>query len=512
MPILGTDSKSGSDVVLTDKARRQGTYVIGTTGTGKTTLLESIAYQDMVDPSRPGLCVLDPHGDFVGRLLTLVPPARRDDVILFAPGAKDQFEQPMGLNILACDRSDPRQVRRVISTVIDTLYKLFAYSWGPRMEDLLRNSILALMATPDTTLLDLLLLLASPKHRERYTGVPTLERRKKDKRLMDNFANPVLKDSVVRHFWEVQMANLDQRTLTEVTGSSLNKIGRFLSDPMVRNVVAQPKNSFDIRRIMDEGKILLVDLSKGDSGEDNTALLGSVIVNLILIAALQRRDIPQNERRPFHLIVDEYQSFATTAFPTLQSEGRKYAIDVVVAHQYRDQLDDLNKGSTLNVANFITLRVTGKDSIELASQFDNSPPAPLKQMQPLFAQFRNERLGTSDRLFVPHEVPNKGLVYHEVELPRRAYTDMQQEKANQLSVLPEYHAMCRLVDTAGQLTETLIKIKRVEGRGDTVMANYIRNRSLQLGTSRFDVEKKIAGKIGDRLEFDVPAIQEIEEI
>ena len=201
MPVWGTDIKSKAQVSLTEDARRQGTYVIGTTGTGKTTLLESIAYQDMLDPARPGLCVLDPHGDFTDRLLTLVPEARKDDVILFAPGAKDQFEQPLGLNILACDRSDPRQVRRVVSTVIDTLYKLFAYLWGPRMEDLLRNSILALMATPDTTLLDLLLLLASPKHREQYTGVPTLEKRRKDKRLMNGFKNRVLKDSVVRHFW-----------------------------------------------------------------------------------------------------------------------------------------------------------------------------------------------------------------------------------------------------------------------------------------------------------------------
>jgi hypothetical protein len=299
MAVLGRDIDSGQLVHLTASARRQGVYVIGTTGTGKTTLLQNIAYQDMADRDRPGLCVLDPHGDFIDELLLRVPPERVEDVVLFDPGADDQIEQPLGLNLLACDRTDPKQVYRVSSTVVDTLKKLFFYSWGPRMEDLLRHAVLSLLETENTTFLELLLLLASPKHRRQFT---------KD-----------LADPVLRHYWEVQFAAFerDKRVLTEVVGSSLNKIGRFLVSPLIRNVIAQPNNAFNMRQIMDEGKILLVNLSKGDLGEDNSALLGAVLVNQVLIAALQRREIAPEKRRPFHLIVDEYQSFATESFPTL---------------------------------------------------------------------------------------------------------------------------------------------------------------------------------------------------
>ena len=183
-----------------------------------------------------------------------------------------------------------------------------------------------------------------------------------------------------------------------------------------------------------------------------------------------------------------------------------------MAHQYRDQLDDLNKGSTLNVANFITLQVTGKDGFELASQFDNTPPAPNKQMQPLYAPFKNERLGVSDQLFVPHEVPNKGVVFREVDLPRRPYSDMQQEKANQLSTLPKYHALCRLVAVDGRLSEHFIKVQQADAKGNGRVASYIRERSLRLGMPRAEVEKMIASKIGDDLDFDTPPILEIEEI
>lgn len=491
MPILGIDQDSGREVDLSPQARRQGVYVIGTTGTGKTTLLQNIAYQDMTDPARPGLCVLDPHGDFIDDLLVRVPKDRLDDLILFAPGDKDQIERPLGLNLLECDRTDPKQVYRVSSTVVDTLRKLFAYSWGPRMEDLLRHSILTLMETPDTTLLDLLLLLASPEHREEYTADLT--------------------DPVLRHFWQVQFAAYDKRTRVEVVGSSLNKIGRFLANPLIRNVVAQGQSAFNMRSIMDEGKILLVNLSKGDLGEDNSFLLGAVLVNLVLIAALQRREIPPAARRPFHLIVDEFQSFATESFATLQSEARKYAIDVIVAHQYRDQLDDLNQGSTLNVANFIVLRVSGKDSFELASQLDNTPPAPDRSMEPLYQYHSNA--DTGEALYITHDsAEGLGTIFREVEQPRRLYSDVEAETANQLTVMANYKAVCRLVE-GRELVEREIETLAPLGKEDPAAGEHIRRRSAALGRSREEVASEIEEKVGAQLVLDdLDQIPELEPI
>lgn len=478
MVVLGTDVASRRQVELSPQARRQGVYVIGTTGTGKTTLLKNIAYQDM--HAGEGLCVLDPHGDLIDELLELVPSGREQDVILFAPGDDEQINRPLGLNLLDCNRNDPREARRVTSTVIDTLRKLFWYSWGPRMEDLLRNSLWTLIAQPETTLLDLWLLLASPKHRAYYTR---------------DLADPYL-----QQFWGVQFAGYNQREVVEIVGSSLNKIGRFLADPQIRNVVSQPRTAFKLRSIMDEQKILLVNLSKGDLGEDNSALLGAVLVNLILIAALTRRDTPPRARRQFHLIVDEYQSFATESFPTLQSEARKYGIDVIVAHQYRDQLDELNKGSTLNVANFIVLRTSGIDSFSLASQFDNTPPAPQKKKQPVY---REQGVSTDGRpLYTARQLASgAGTLYHEVVEAPRLYSDMQAERANQLSGLDDLTAQCRIV-VSRKLTEYTIAIPFLNETESVERANAIRRNSLKRGTTRAEVEAFISKRIGEGLTFD----------
>ncbi|MCZ7538792.1 MAG: type IV secretory system conjugative DNA transfer family protein [Anaerolineae bacterium] len=482
MVILGKDVENGAVIELTSQARRQGVYLIGTTGTGKTTLLKSIAYQDMT--SGDGLCVLDPHGDMIDDLLALVPADRVNDVIVFAPGDEDQSVRPLGLNLLACDRSDPRQVRRVSSTVIDTLRKLFFYSWGPRMEDLLRNSILTLMEKPGTTLLDLWLLLASTKHRVQYT----LE----------------LHDPYLKQFWWGQFAGYTKKERVEVTGSSLNKIARFLADTHLRRIIAQPTNAFDIRDIMDTRKILLVNLSKGDLGEDNAALLGSVLVNLILIAALTRRSIPPQERVPFHLIVDEYQSFATESFPTLQSEARKYAIDVLVAHQYRDQLDDSNRGSTLNVGNFITMRTSGIDSDELARQFDNTPPQPEWRFEPARVPYQDAE-DKYRRVNYDVLVPDK----------QRLYSDMAAERANQIAGLANWHAQCRLIEGHRLKEYDIVVAPLPEGdvRPDVARSQRIRGASLKLGTPAAAIDALISDRIGEGPGFDEiePVVEEIVE-
>jgi len=475
---VGEEEPKEQDVYLSDAARRQGVYVTGTTGTGKTTLLKSIVQQDMEDAENPAVIVLDPHGDMIDDLLEVVPDHRLDYTVLFAPGdRKHQHDYPQGLNILSCNRDDDQEKELVSSTVISTLHKLFFYSWGPRMEDLLRNSILTLMHKADSTLLDIWMLLADENYRLEQTMFLT--------------------EPFQLRFWAL-FERYSAHDRAEIAGSSLNKIGRFLGNPIIRNIVGQPKNAFDLEKLMNNGGILLCDLSKGDLGEDNSTLLGAVIVNLILIAALRRRDIPIEERRRVHLIVDEYQSFATETFPTLQSEARKYNIDVIVAHQYRDQLDELNRGSTLNVANFITLRVSGKDGLELATQFDNSPDEPEIRYEPI-----PKHVATFDgvQVFEDRKDPKTGgVMKYAVGQPRRMYSDVAAETANEMARLPNYDALCRVLE-GRKLVEYLIQLEaphkpsKKDQAARQEKADYIREQSRKRGRPRKTVERLISRKL-----------------
>jgi hypothetical protein len=450
---LGTDTRCGNPVALSPAGRRQGTYVLGINGTGKSNLLLDIALQDIV--AGDGLCLMDPHGDLIEAVLGRIPASRVNDVILFDPS---DIDYPFGLNMFECsDTSNPRLVDRVCSEVVLTFKKLFEDFWGPRMEDLIRHTVLTLMATPDCTMLDMLPLLTDSERRNQYVARAT--------------------DPVLRHYWE-QAFPENKKTQGEWVSSTLNKIGRFLTNPVIRNIVAQPKSSFDFRQLMDEGKVLLVNLSKGKLGEDNSSLLGSVLVGKILIAALSRAEIEQTNRRQFHLIVDEYHSFATDSFPTLQSEARKFAIDTIVAHQYRDQLDVLNKGSTLNVGNFITFRITGKDARELAMQFDNTPPEGEPRLESI--PFRTGREGiyrtAGDKVVAPGN--------------SRGYGDVERETANYLTNTPNYQAYCKFIED-GQLAEYHITTRRIDSPADPSLSATIRDASRKLAQPRAAVEARI---------------------
>lgn len=425
-------------VLLSDDARRLGTYITGTTGTGKTTLLSNMILQDIFRQGSggfEGLCVLDPHGDFIFDIMARIPPERLNDVILFDP---DDIEFPFGLNILDCDRDNPRERDRVVSTVIDALYKLFYYSWGPRMEELLRNSLLTLLLHPEpTTLIDLMLLLVSYEHRQRLT-----ERAKQ----LDPMLRLFWMDEFPEHTISRDGYLKRPREQTELISSSLNKIGRFITNPIIRHIVGQPQSTLNLRQIMDEGKILLVNLSKGKLGADNSSLLGAILVHQLLIAALSRNDVPVEQRRLFHLYVDEYQNFATPAFPELQSEARKYAIDTVVAHQYRDQLDEENRGSTLNVANLIVLRVSGRDAMELARQFDNTPEQTVR--------YERLMMPIDDELVSGYDTYSGDSLYQAQYRWERTYNDVHGEMANILATLPNHQAICRVL-TAKTTPKTL---------------------------------------------------------
>lgn len=479
---LGLLAGDGSSVLVTPREREQGMYIIGTTGTGKSTLIRNMIYQDMHPNKREGLCLLDPHGDLIDDVLGLVPNERFEDVILFNPMDTDD---PIGLNLLACDRTNANEVRWVVSTVVGILHRLYEYSWGPRLQYVLTSSLETIMQFENTTFMELYFLISNKRFRKQIVSK--------------------LQDPVLIEFWEsfpVKPANLEY----ELTASTLNKIAPFITDKMMRNIICQTKSKLNFDDIMNVGKILLVNLSKGDLGELNSGLLGAVLVNMVLMAALRRRKTNPNDRKQFHLYVDEFQNFATESFAVLQSEARKYAVDLVVAHQYRDQLDDLNKGSTLNVGNLVVFRTTGIDGFELASQFDNTPPPPEKVMEPEYKPYKMTETG--EQLFsMPKSTLGIGNLYHEVERIRRTYADMQGEMANKLSILPNYRAWCRLiydpksrnVDNENPVLKqyelmTTIKDNKRSKEKKLEMANRIRKHSKKYGTPREIVEREIEAR------------------
>jgi hypothetical protein len=481
---LGISVEEGKIVDLTPDERLQGTYIIGTTGTGKSTLIRNMIFQDMHPDKHQGLCLLDPHGDLIDDIIGLVPNERAKDVILFNPMDTDF---PIGLNLLACDRKNATEVRWVVSTVISILHRLYEYSWGPRLQYVLTSGLETIMQFEGSTFLELYFLISNKEYREKKVSQLT--------------------DPVLREFWD-SFPSENARLEYELTASTLNKIAPFITDTMMRNIICQTEMKLKLEDVMNENKILLVNLSKGDLGEVNSGLLGAVLVNMVLMAALKRRKVEPKKRVPFHLYVDEFQNFATESFAILQSEARKYAVDLIVAHQYRDQLDDLNKGSTLNVGNLIVFRTTGPDSYDLASQFDNTPPPPEKVMEPEYRPYKTAEDG--GKLFVkPQSTTGVGSFYREVERIRRTYSDMQGEQANKLSVLPNYKAWCRLIydpesrNIEGEdpsLKQYLIKTMKLDNDRSDIkrkeMANRIKKSSRKLAKPREIVERDIEDRAG----------------
>lgn len=474
MAILGREKTSGRLIQLEAEARARGVYVIGATGTGKTTLLQSIAYQDVA--AGHGVCVLDPHGDMIDWLLARIPSRREKDTILFDPSDE---EFPFGLNLLY--REDPdsrRETRWVVSTIMATLQRLNEWSWGPRLEHVLGHTLWTAMTRKDATLIEVLLLLTDELIRTKWVSR--------------------LKEPMLLNFWN-EFPERDKERL-EFIASTVNKLTPFLLDEGMRHIVGQSENSFKLRELMDTDKVLLVNLSKGQLGEHNSAILGSVIINLILMAALSRRDKTLKERQahPFHVIVDEYQNFAGDSFSVLQSEARKYAVDLVVAHQFRDQLSEETRGSALNVGNFISFRTTGVDGPELASQFDNTPPPPTHHYEPV--RYKSAEV---EGRFVHGSEDEK------VDDPQRLYSDMVMQKANELTNQPPFHFEARIIepdpdhprrlrlgeykletiDPEGKEEASLVK--RVYGKEDKKRPLRIQTASQKLATPREVVAAEI---------------------
>ena len=343
---LGLDVNTSQPVTLSQDDRRQGLYIIGKNGTGKSTLIENLIVQDM--EAGYGLCLLDPHGDLIDDVLKRIPAKRENDVILLDV-ADDTWA--FGLNLFECtDPSSSREASKVAGHVVQVFKKVWEEkSWGPRLEDLLHNVALTLIENPPYTLAEVPKLLRDDRFRDQLTRQ--------------------LQNEDVRDFWQYEYDPLRDSEQRDQRASTLNKVRAFLT-PLIRDIIGQSTTTLDFRQIMDESKILLVKLAIGEAGEEAVGLIGSVLIGRILTAAMGRVSLPREQRVQFNLYADEYHRFATPDFAVLLAEARKYAIATTIAHQTRSQLDDVNRGASLGAGSLIVFEVTGEDADELAREFD----------------------------------------------------------------------------------------------------------------------------------------------
>lgn len=336
------------EIRLSDEDRRRHLYTVGQTGTGKSVLLENLALQDMLDGR--GFAFIDPHGDAVERLISMVPKERTEDVIYFSPADMDN---PLGLNLF--EYQNPEQKDFLIQEAINMLYKLYDPQHtgiiGPRYEHWFRNASLTLMSDPNgSTFIDIPKLFTDNRYAKQKLQHVT--------------------DPTVREFWEGEMAKTSDYHKSEILGWFVSKFGAFMSNEMMRNIIGQTKSSMDLREVMDEGKILFVNLSKGRTGELNSKLLGMIFIMKFQAAAMSRAAVPEEHRRDFSLYVDEFQNFSTDSFATILSEARKYHLNLIVANQFITQLTEEIRDAVFgNVGSIIGLRVGANDADFLTKQF-----------------------------------------------------------------------------------------------------------------------------------------------
>lgn len=319
--------------------RRRHFYVIGKTGTGKSTMLANMAINDL--KNNEGIAVIDPHGDLIEIILDFIPSHRINDVIYFNPADTDG--RMVKMNLFEGENLAHREL--IASGIISIFQKLYGYSWGPRLEYILRNALLTLLSTPQSNLSDIIRLLTDSKFRN--TIVSTLE------------------DPVLKNYWLNEYNQLSDRLRSESISSILNKIGQFVSSPLIRNVVDARKSSFSIEDAMNQGKILLVNLSQGKLGEDNATLLGAMLITKIQLAAMARVNKNEEDRKDFYLYVDEFQNFATESFVKILSEARKYRLNLTLANQYVAQIPEEVQKAIFGNCGSIASFVMGADDAEL---------------------------------------------------------------------------------------------------------------------------------------------------
>jgi len=352
-PLLGTTAFRAESAKFGIKRddRRRHMYVVGKTGTGKSTLLQRMAISDIHNGE--GLAFIDPHGDSIDLILNYIPDSRVDDVILFDPA---DIHHPIAMNML--ELFDPEQRSLVASALIEVFKQRFEFSWGPRMEHILRNVILTLLEVPGSTLLGIPRILTDRTYRR--------------------YIVHLLEDPVMIEFWNSEFPQLEEsRQGAEAIAPIQNRMGQFLSSPTIRNIVSNARSTVRLDEVMDQGKILLANLSKGKIGDDNSNILGTLLVTRLQFAALSRVRMPENERKDFFLYVDEFQNFVTSSFATILSEARKYRLALIMAHQYLGQLEQAGLANARevrdavfgNVGTMVSFTVGQEDGEILSKEF-----------------------------------------------------------------------------------------------------------------------------------------------
>jgi hypothetical protein len=327
--------------------RRRHVYIIGKTGTGKSELLKEMAIQDI--QAGHGICIMDPHGDLIDDIVKYIPPERAEDVIYFDPSDN---QRPMGLNLLEAANEDQKHF--LTTAIINLMYKLYDPQRtgiiGPRFEHAVRNAMLTVMYDEGATFVEVVRVLTDAKYVQELL--------------------PKVTDPIVRRYWTDQIAQTSDFHKSEVLDYIVSKFGRFVTNRTMRNIIGQSVSAFDFRKVMDEGKILLINLSKGKLGEENSSFLGLVLIPKILIAAMSRQETPEENRRDFFLYVDEFQNFATPDFATILSEARKYRWNLTVANQFIGQIEEEVKNAIFgNVGTLISYRVGVTDASYLQREF-----------------------------------------------------------------------------------------------------------------------------------------------
>ncbi|MDQ5882991.1 MAG: hypothetical protein QG648_346 [Patescibacteria group bacterium] len=322
--------------------RRRHMYVIGKAGVGKTTMIENMAIQDIL--ANRGVGIIDPHGELIQKIIHFIPEARIPDVVYFNPS---DLEWPIAFNVI---EEVPLELRHlVVAGLMAVFKKIWPDVWSARMEYILNNTLLALLEYPGSTLLGVNRMLSDSDFRQAVVSRVT--------------------DPVVKSFWEKEFSRYHDRFATEAIAPIQNKVGQFIANPLVRNIIGQKTSKIDLREIMDSKKILLVNVSKGLIGEDNSALLGALLITKLQLAAMSRIDIPEEERQDFYLYIDEFQNFSTESFANIFAEARKYRLDLILAHQYINQLNDTVKDAIFgNIGTLVTFR-TGPEDAELLEKY-----------------------------------------------------------------------------------------------------------------------------------------------
>lgn len=323
--------------------RRRHFYILGKTGMGKSILMENMAIQDI--QMGHGVAYVDPHGEGAEKLLDFIPSNRINDVIYFNPA---DLDYPIAFNVM--EQVDFKYRHLVAGGLMGVFKKVWPDVWSARMEYILNNSILALLEYPGSTLLGVNRMLADPEYRSKVVEK--------------------VKDPIVKAFWIKEYARYTQRYEIEATAAIQNKVGQFVSNALIRNIIGQTKSTIDMRKVMDEGKILILDLSKGRIGEDNSRLLGALLITKLQLAAMSRVDVEEEKRNDFYLYVDEFQNFATESFANILSEARKYRLGLIVGHQYISQMDETVRDAVFgNVGTLVIFRVGGEDADFLEKEF-----------------------------------------------------------------------------------------------------------------------------------------------